>query len=224
MITASMILIALALNIDALGVGVAYGIRRIRLPFASMLVISLVSMTAISLSMLAGQLLGKIIPPYLARHIGGLMLVIIGVWALYQYFSQNKDDPADMVSSHDSTPTPAGKPQDPVSILKIQFLGLIIQILKEPHRADLDTSGVLSGKEAFLLGASLALDSLVAGIAISLLGFNILMTAFCVSFGQLLSIWLGLNVGRGLGRSFLGRHMAVVPGLILILLGVARLY
>lgn len=220
----SLLLITLALNIDALGVGVSYGVRRIKLPLTSLLIISLISMTAISLSMLAGQLVGKAIPQTIAQHAGGAILVIIGIRALYQYFTQNKHDSPGMPFPPDCQAGAGGDTDEPVFILKMRLLGLIIQILKEPHRADLDMSGAISGREAFLLGTSLALDSLAAGAAISLLGFNIITTALSVSVGQLISIYIGLTLGRGLDHHLLGRQVAVLPGLILIFLGVIKIY
>ncbi|MCL5935015.1 MAG: sporulation membrane protein YtaF [Firmicutes bacterium] len=217
----SLLFFALALNIDALGVGVAYGIRHIKLPFASLLITSLVSMAAISISMAAGHLIGKVIPPTVAKHIGGVILVMIGAWALYQYFRQ-KEYASARVPYQEDQEVPSREIPEPVSILQMRFWGLIIQIYKEPHLADLDLSGHISAREAFLLGASLAMDSLAAGVAISLLGFSVITTAVFVGVGQLLTMHIGLSVGRGLNRSFLGPQIAVLPGLILIILGIVR--
>ncbi|MHB8918323.1 MAG: manganese efflux pump, partial [Desulfocucumaceae bacterium] len=107
---------------------------------------------------------------------------------------------------------------------RIQVLGLIIQVLKKPHLADLDLSGTISGREAILLGISLSVDSLGAGIAISFLGYGIIATAICTGICQVLFTYLGLMAGNGIIRVFQARQIAALPGVILIMLGITKLY
>lgn len=214
----SLLFFALALNADALGVGISYGMRRIRVPLVSMLIISIVSMTIISISMFMGQMAVGYIPPETARHVGGVILVAIGVWAIYQYYRQKK------YITHKTSPVAENNQLEPVSLLRIQVLGLIIQVLKKPHLADLDLSGTISGREAILLGISLSVDSLGAGIAISFLGYSIISTALCTGICQVLFTYLGLLAGRGLIRIFQARQIAALPGVILIMLGITKLY
>ena len=56
---------------------------------------------------------------------------------------------------------------------EIARFGIIIQILKEPRRADLDRSGMISSKEALWLGLALSLDSCGAGIGMALMGYSL---------------------------------------------------
>lgn len=220
MLYLNLVLIAMALNVDAVGVGISYGIRQIRLPLPSMLIISAVSMTAIGASMAAGRVIAEVISPAAARHAGGVILMAMGIFTIYQYVRQrNGTEP---VSATESRPdkNERGKP---VSLLQMRLPGLIIQVIKEPHLADMDVSGVITGKEALLLGLSLSMDSLGAGIAISLLGYRILSTALCVGVCQAASTYCGLYAGRGLGRLAISRQLAILPGLILIIMGIVKL-
>ncbi|MFZ5596025.1 MAG: sporulation membrane protein YtaF [Bacillota bacterium] len=218
-----LIFFAMALNMDALGAGVSYGIKRIKLPLISILIISFMSMAAISLSMSAGQLIAKYIRPDTAQRLGGILLVIIGVWAFYQYLKQNHNYPEEdpEVQSrhgHDNT-----EGMEAVTMFQISIFGVVIQVLRKPHLADMDMSGVISWKEALILGMALALDSMAAGIAVSFLGYSVLTTALFVGSGQIIHTYIGLSAGNLLSRSILGRQISVLPGIILILLGITKI-
>ena len=222
------VFLALALNMDALGVGISYGARRIKLPLTSILIISLASMIAISLSMTVGKIIAGYISPFAASRLGGIILLLVGLWVICQYIRQEKFN-----TNVDTCPSAAQAESDArdlqlVTVMQVRMPGFIIQILKKPHIADMDNSGAISGREAVLLALALAMDSLAAGAAASLLGYGIMVTTFCVGFGQVLLSNIGLAVGNGISCSFIGRqigrHVPVLSGLVLIFLGMMRLY
>ncbi|MBE3588180.1 MAG: sporulation membrane protein YtaF [Thermoanaerobacteraceae bacterium] len=214
----SIIVFALALNMDALGTGVVYGVRGIRLPFTSVLIISLMSVAAIGLSMTAGQLVARIISETSARHLGGVIIILIGLRILIQSVRErNKGNWRSSDGIEDEE-----EPR-PVVQLRIRPLGVMVQVLREPHRADLDRSGVISAREAALLGLALALDAFSAGFAFSMLGFNLLLTTLLVGIGDMAMIYAGLLAGRGFGTTALGRQFTALPGCILIMLGILKL-
>ncbi|MEW5953159.1 MAG: sporulation membrane protein YtaF [Bacillota bacterium] len=219
----TVIVFALALNMDAFGTGIAYGVRNIKLPLSSLLIISAMSVLAIVISMAAGQLLLQFIPPNLAEKMGGAILLLIGLWILYQSLTANHstDKQEEVISEEVRT---VNGEQQTLFKIHIKFLGLVIQILKEPARADLDRSGVISWREALLLGLALALDAFAAGFAVSMLGFGILLTAIVVGLGHIILTYLGLLFGRGVGAMSFGRQFSALPGCILIALGLFKLY
>lgn len=211
----SYILFALALNLDSFGAGMAYGARQIRVPLLSLLIISLVSVAAIVISMLCGQIFLSFIPTGLAHRLGGILLMIIGLWVLYQtrrsgqaaaIDSQEKNSDHKMIKIH------------------IRPLGLIIQIMREPARADLDSSGAISSGEALVLGVALAMDALGAGFAVSMLGLSIVLTSLVVGLGHFFLTYLGLQAGRSLTNCGIGRCLTILPGFILITLGMFKMF
>ena len=210
----TLVVFALALNMDSFAAGVAYGMRRISLPFFCVLVISAMSVLAIILSMLAGGLLTGILPEALARRLGGSILFLTGCWFIWQALGKKNRKTGE-----------GAEKSGPETLLAIHLrsLGLVIQVLREPQRADLDYSGEISLREAFLLGTALAMDSLGAGFAARLLGFNLPLTAALVGAGHLVLTYLGLFAGRGIGATWLGKQFSALPGCILILLGLSRL-
>ncbi len=212
----SYIFFALALNLDSFGAGVAYGARQIKVPVSSLCIISLISMAAISISMLGGQILLSVLPVSLGRQFGGLLLIAIGFWVLYQTRRSERRETEKKAGREENS---AGR----TIKIHIRPLGLVIQILKEPVRADLDSSGVISPGEAFILGIALAMDAFAAGFAVSMLGFSIGITAMVVGLGHFFLTYLGIQAGRSITRFRLGRYLAALPGCILITLGLFKI-
>lgn len=209
----TLVLFALALNMDAFGAGTAYGVRNIKLPLISVLIISCMSMAAITLSMLAGHTLANYISETFAHRLGGILLMGTGIWVLIQ-----------SLRDHRKKPLNSEETQSPVMEIHIRSLGLVIQVLREPTRADLDRSGVISPGEALLLGLALSMDAFAAGFAVSMFGFSVWLTAVIVGAGHLFLTYTGLFLGRGVAATALGRQLSAVPGCILIALGIFNIY
>lgn len=210
----TVILFALALNMDSFGAGVAYGVRKIKLPLTSLLIISAMSMAAISISMFAGNVLAQVISASFAQRMGGIILAMIGLWILVQGLMEGR--PKEDLSGTNEPST--------VMQIRIRSMGLMIQVLREPHRADLDHSGVISSREALLLGCALAMDAFAAGFAVSMLGFSPLLTALVVGVGHFVLTYLGLLAGQGFGTTWIGRQLSALPGCILIALGLFKIH
>lgn len=209
----TLIAFALALNMDALGTGVAYGIRKIRIPFTSLLIISGMSVITILFSMTAGRLVSQLISPAFAHRLGGILLLLVGLWILIQSIRDNRQEEQTEGLQIDRT----------VMEIRIKSLGLVIQILREPSRADLDHSGVISAREALLLGTALAMDAFGAGFAVSMFGFSPLLTAFVVGLGHIMLTYAGLLLGKYFACSSIGRQLAMLPGWILIAMGIFKI-
>ncbi len=211
----SYILFALALNLDSFGAGMAYGARQIKVPLLSLLIISLISVAAIIISMLGGQIFLSFIAAGLAHRLGGILLIIIGLWVLYQTRRSGQAAASD---------TQKENSDNKMIKIHIRPLGLIVQILREPARADLDSSGVISPGEALVLGMALAMDALGAGFAVSMLGLSIVLTSLVVGLGHFFLTYLGLQAGRTITHRGIGRHLAILPGFILITLGMFKMF
>ncbi len=211
----SYILFALALNLDSFGAGVAYGARQIKVPLPSLLIISLISVVAIIISMMCGQVLLAFIPPTLARRFGGILLILIGVWVILQARQAHQ--------THSEKHRPVQDGENKILKIHIRPLGLVIQVLREPARADLDSSGAISPQEALILGVALAVDAFGAGFAVSILGFSMGFTALVVGLGHFLLTYLGILAGRVITTGRFSRQLTLLPGCILIALGLLKI-
>ncbi len=208
------LLFALALNLDSFGAGMAYGTRQIKVPVLSLIIISLISVAAICISMLGGRCLLSFIPVSLAHRLGGILLLLVGLWVLLQ--TRHGREHAEKTPVRK---TSGGK----VIEIRIRPLGLVIRVLKEPVLADLDKSGVISSAEALVLGTALAMDAFGAGFAVSILGFSLFATALVVGTGHFFLTYLGMLAGRTISASNIGRRLTFLPGCILILLGLFKI-
>ncbi|MFC0559184.1 manganese efflux pump [Halalkalibacter alkalisediminis] len=69
----------MAVSLDSFGIGITYGIRRIRIPFISLLVIMLISSVMVIVAMTMGTVIRLLLLPKYAEMIGGIILVLIGL-------------------------------------------------------------------------------------------------------------------------------------------------
>jgi putative sporulation protein YtaF len=210
----SYFLFALALNVDSFVVGMAYGTRQIKVPPLSLLIISSISVAAISVSMAGGKMLLAYIPDAVSHQLGGILLLFLGSWVLLQTRRANR---AGAESDQENS-------VNRMIRIHIRPLGLVIQILKEPARADQDSSGAISPQESIFLGTALAMDAFAAGFAVSMLGFSIVFTALVVGVGHFLLTYMGILTGRTIMVSGVGRQISILPGCILILLGLYKIF
>ncbi|WP_042476751.1 manganese efflux pump MntP [Bacillus ndiopicus] len=78
----TIILIGIAVNLDNLGISLAYGIKRIKIPIISNAIIAILSMIVTYVAVTIGEALIDYISVYLANLLGSLLLCAIGVWTL----------------------------------------------------------------------------------------------------------------------------------------------
>lgn len=206
----SLLLLAFAVSLDSFGVGLTYGLRKMKLPFKSLLFIAFFSAISILLAMTIGNWLQMFLSPRVAESIGGIILIFIGSWALFQSFRPAKGD--------------AKTKEDAVILnFEIKILGIVIKILRKPMVADFDDSGTISGREAVFLGIALSLDAFGAGIGAALIGFSPILMAISVAVMSAVCVTLGMKSGYFFSDSKMINKFSFLPGVLLILIGLWRL-
>ncbi|MEF3307535.1 MntP/YtaF family protein [Paenibacillus sp. GYB004] len=244
----SLAFLALAVSLDGFGVGVMYGLRKIRIPLLSIAIISVCSGFVIFASMQIGAFAARYLPPAFAKATGAVILIGIGIWAIIQMWRQRQDSGQDSLTPATVDPRTvrmgAGAPavslqaeaeqtqaQDQAdeggirTVLRIEMkrIGLVIEILRTPSLADVDRSGYISSSEAVLLGVALSLDAFGAGIGAAFIGFAPVLTAAVIAVASGLFITLGLRVGLTFADTRWLQRLAVLPGCILIAMGIMKL-
>jgi putative sporulation protein YtaF len=204
------LMLALAVSGDGFLVGVAYGVKKIKIPLISLLVIALASTTAVTVSMLCGKGLASVLSPEFASRTGAILLLIIGMYFILQACGEKINN-----LGNDNN--------EPIITIKVKPLGIIVQILKQPSSADMDCSGEISLHEAFFLGLALALDALGAGLGAAMAGFNILLTAICVGVLKFILLNSGIYLGRLMGNQRWLCLSSLLPGIILVTIGLVEL-
>lgn len=199
-----MLLLCCAVSFDGLAAGFSYGIRNLRLPFLSLVIIAVASALVMALGMMLGWAVSFFMAGSLSHLLGSLILISLGFFVLWQAFLQQKNCRA----KADLSP-----------YKKDGLFQFIKKLIRQPEEADLDQSGTISSGEAFFLGLALASDALGAGLGIGLAGFSIWLTSLLVGVSKFCLIILGLFWGQCSRGSISLFPAQALAGLILLLLG-----
>lgn len=221
----SLVVLAFAVSLDGFGVGVTYGLRKIRIPFLSVFIIACCSGLIIWLSMQAGGWIGNYISESTASLIGASILIAIGCWALIQLVRTKGSDTSAEGGLQGGEPARIAAAVEAAQLLKLELkqLGLVIQILRTPQAADVDRSGTISSSEAVMLGVALSLDAFGAGLGAALLGLPSLLTPLIIAAAGALFLVVGTRIGLRFAAKK-GMHvLSYVPGILLIMIGIMKL-
>ncbi len=205
----SIFLLALSSNLDNVGVGTSYGVRKINIPFNANLLIAIVTSFGTYLSMAAGNEIGRLINQNVATALGALMIGGTGVWVFAQEISRRDELQSDGPQQFQET-----------TLSNQSGLRKMLAILDHPFLADADFSGHIDLREGFLLALALSLNNLSNGIGAGLLRLDVaLMVAFTAAL-SILTIWFGIEFGQYSGVHWFGKFAGRISGLILITLGI----
>ena len=201
MLFLSIFLLCVAPNLDNMAIGLAYGARKINVPFKSNLAIAIFSGLATLLSAALGNVISNIMPSFIGNAIGGSIVSIMGAYTIYQYFH----DKNQVNHSH-----------------SINELGIenLKAIMEDPTIADKDFSGDISLKESILLGIALAVNCLGTGLGAGMVGINIFVLSLCVIVFSVITIWIGAFVGKRFASKFLGQNATLISGVLLFCVGI----
>lgn len=86
----SVLLLAISANLDNLLIGLSLGVRKVRLPFASNLMISGIVLAGTAVSMLCGDVIEGFLPARAAEWLGSGILMLFGVVCLTGYFVRQR--------------------------------------------------------------------------------------------------------------------------------------
>lgn len=201
----SIFLLCLAPNLDNMVIGLAYGARKINVPFKSNFAIALFSGIATLLSSLLGSALANYIPFYIGNIIGGSIVSTMGLYTIISHLIKNNKKTK---SEHQN-----GN----------QYIVELRAVMDDPSIADRDYSGDISLKESILLGIALAVNCLGTGFGAGMSGVNIAVLTLAVIIFSLSTISLGAVIGRCYAAKFIGDQATVLSGLLLVGVGVYQI-
>jgi putative sporulation protein YtaF len=190
--------IALANNLDNTGVGMAFGMARIRLSPLMNLWIALVTFLITGLAVACGGRIAALLSLPLAHALGGALLCAIGGWMILSSVrSQN---------GHGEVAEPDG----PVSLRRI---------LADPTSADQNRSHDIDLQEATVLAVALSLNNVGGGFSAGLMHLSALWTAFFSAIISYLVLWSGGWAGQQLGVTRVGKYAQTLAGALLLIIG-----
>jgi putative sporulation protein YtaF len=204
----SALFLGLAANLDNLGVGISYGVQKIRVPFLSNFLIALLSGIVVAISVITGHLLSHYTA--VAGELGALMIVAIGIWVMV-----HKKSTSDQL--------PAAIPVMKTYSLPIKPLSCVVRITKEPSVADFDANGFISTKEAIVLGLTLSFNCIATGVGAGLTGMDPLSSGISVFIFSMITISSGYLIGWKTATDRFEHLSQVISGAVLLIIGIYEL-
>lgn len=233
MVIASL-LFGISASLDALLVGISYGIRRVRICFWQNLVISLVTLLGTCLSVGLGRYLAAFLPDMVSDYAGCLVLILLGVYYIFKWMrhrSRPKEPEESVQESGNASISSAScttdfTVQNPSARTCVPS-GICPEIpgAQEPDsESGLQKLPHLNASEVLSLGLVLSLNNLSAGFSASLAG----LPFTCAAVSTFLCSVFFLSSGNRLGGSPLlqlaGRAADPLSGAFLIGLGIIQLF
>lgn len=203
------VLLVLALSLDAFVASLAYGTRKIKVPFISIMIINIVCTFLLTISIIGGSIIKKILPANIATIISFTILMLLGIYYLFEgvtkAYLEKRIDKENKIK------------------LKMFDVYFIINIYIDETKADYNHSKDLDSKEAIYLAAALSLDSLAVGFGSSLASINYIYVISLSLIIGIFSIWVGLLIGENIAKKS-KINLSWLAGIILIILACLRLF
>lgn len=171
------VLIAFSVSLDTLGIGMAYAMSGIRIPWSTKLVIAVLNGALTMAAVLLGEQLGALVSDFWFQIAGSVILIFLGSRTLWNALGENKTADYDKDASH-----------------------------------------ILEPWEGVILGMTLALDSVSAGLGIAGCGNAAYLFPMLTAFAGVGFLTIGGRILCNL------RRLNGIGGSILIILGLFRLF
>jgi len=201
--------IASTLSIDAFTAGFAYGSKKIRIPFSSVQIITLICCVVTGLSLFLGHVLRPFLPEWLAVGIAFTVLFLIGLTKLLDGIVKT------IIRKYTGL--------DRAFRFSVFDLKFILRLYADPEAADKDVSAHISYGEAAVLAVSLSLDSMAVGFAAALAGVN----PWALIGWSLITNTVAIMLGRKLGFNLANKlpfNITWLGGLVLMGLAISHLF
>ncbi len=209
----SILAFAVSSSFDNVGVGVAYGMRGVCIPFLSNLVIAAMNGSGTLVSMLAGTSATRFLESGVSSVLGGSIMICTGVWVFIDWMRHPRRPGSieeDMVERSRSL---AGK----------SFPDMVWAIFRNPFITHPQCSGSMKAVETLLIGSGLTMTNLVTGLAAGMLGVDVAGLTVASFLSNLVAMQLGTSAGASRALRRLGHASGAISGVLLAGIGLAEM-
>lgn len=209
-------ILAVSVSIDSLGIGITYGIRNTRITRCAKVILFIISACITGISVCIGNSINSLFSKNVTNFIGSILLIFMGFFVIYQALKEKSETTNKAVSTNEAK----------IYKFFIEFLGITVQIIRNPIASDLDGSKKIDWKEAMYLGIALSIDALCIGVFGTAIGYGSFIFPILVATFQLAF----LSIGRFLGEKIASvsnipeNIWSVLSGVLLICIGVSRFF
>lgn len=206
MISFEALLLAIVLSIDLFAVSFAYGSSKIKIPFKSILIITIIGSGILGLSIFLGSLL---LPFIYVETAGIISFVILFSLGLIKIFDS-------VIKRFIRKRRQMSKKME-FSIFNLKF---ILNVYANPEKADADHSRIISPREAVVVAIAVALDAFALGFGAGLLEVNYFQIITFSLMIDVVAVLLGSFIGGKIAQKF-SANLSWFGGVILILIAIA---
>ena len=193
------LLFGISASLDALLVGIGYGIRGTRIKLWQNLVISLITLLGTCLSVGLGHRLVRLLPGVIGDYAGSLILILLGLYYIVKWIiSFLRCDSGETAS------------ENPGHEMVSASVSIAFPCLKLT--------------EVLVLSLTLSLNNLSAGLSASLAGLTPLPAAVSTLACSVLFLFAGNRLGRNPVLQLAGKGAEPISGGLLIGLGVMQFF
>ena len=219
------LILAVSSSIDSLRIGITYGIKNTKISYIAKVVLFAISFIISIISIWFGTVLKNILPVYFTKYIGSFILILMGVFMCFQAIKNDKKNLNSHFSAVSNNISHQYINEEKIYSFFIKFLGITIQIIKNPISSDFDKSNSIDAREALFLGLALSLDSFCIGISLSMLDISSIIFPFSISLFQLFFMSFGNYLGRKLNKvsHFPDNVWSISSGILLSIIGFFKL-
>ena len=198
---AGAILIAAIVSIDAFVSSFAYGSSKIKIPFSSVIVITLICSAVLGIAMLAGELISGYIPDHITGVISFSVLFILGIIKLLDSTTKSLIRKGNNLSR-----------EIKFSMFNFKF---ILSLYADPDKADIDKSKRISPTEAAALATALSLDGFAVGFGAAMGNISWVPVFFSSLVITSLAVVCGSKIGNKMARN-IPFNLSWIGGVLLI--------
>ncbi len=194
--------VSVSSNLDNIAIGTSISFRNVGLRLRDNAVVATVTTIGTLLSVAAGNALTQVVPDYAESAIGGAIMLLVGIWIIYQETVKPKSaDAANMARGPESRGDYNALAEVPNTTLRANRIGR---------------------SELLVLSLGLTLNNIPNGVGAGMLHINIWLLGALNFIASLLMLGIGLQVGRR-GVHWLGRYAGYVAGVLLAALGATEM-
>lgn len=189
--------IIIAVSFDSLFVGMTYGMRKVYVPFWSMVVIMCMSAFVLMIAFTVGTWMEMLLPASFLERLGGIIFICIALLSF-------------LATKNAKTTT-------------VDHKTFVWEYLQEPTKVDFDHSGQITGMEAFFLSVALSLDAFGAGMASLLIGQSVVLIWIFIPIMTIFFLYVGMISGRFMIKFQWIMKLSFLPSIFFLILGLIRL-
>jgi len=198
------LLLAAILSIDIFAVSFAYGSSKIKIPFKSTMIITVIGSVILGLSIYLGTFLLPFMPEGVAS---GLSFTILFTLGLIKIFDS-------VIKRYIRKRRETSSKQMEFSAFNLKF---ILNVYADPEKADVDKSRVISPKEAVAVAIAVAMDAFALGFGAGLINVNHLQIIAFSLVIDVVAVVLGCFIGSKIAQKS-RINLSWLGGVILIAL------